>query len=135
MLHQHACCLLCIRHAGDLAALHTAQQQFISRVTQAEVSTSQARVQELQHRLADLDRLADVDKQTLQRQVHNLQNLLLLLKVPTNGPEASSPGRSMDQLDLLRDDQIELCGATDAMSKGLETLCAHRSQEAEALEV
>jgi hypothetical protein len=99
------------------------------------VSTSQARVQELQYRLADLDRLADVDKQTLQRQVHNLQNLLLLLKVPMNVTEASGTANSMDQLNLLRDDQIALSGATDAVSKGLETLCAHRSQEGEALEV
>jgi Kinesin motor domain len=69
-----------------------------------------------------------------QQQVHNLQNLLLLLKLPMIGT-ASGTAHSMDQLNLLRDDQIELSGASDAVSKGLGTLCARRSQEGQALEV
>jgi hypothetical protein len=90
-------------------------------------------VQELQQRLTNLDRLVNVDKQSLQRQVHNLQNLLMMLKVPANALEGAS--KCSEALDLLRDEQLDLSGADDAMSTGLESLCNQRSKVVEATEV
>lgn len=100
---------------------------------QAEAHTCSLRVQELQHKLTDMDRLVNMDKQALQRQIYNLQNLLTAQRLPVNAPDGTSV--SSGDLDLLRDERAEPARARTAMSQGLANLCEQRNKEVEAVEV
>lgn len=99
---------------------------------QAEIHTSNARVQELRTRLLDARNRRDPDRAALLEQVHNLQNLLLVLKPPVGGGGGQSD-------DGLSEDGLlgELGGPPldNAMSRGAEMLCLQKTRDAELIEV
>lgn len=101
---------------------------------QAEVHTAETRNQELRTRLLDARNRRDPDRTALLEQVHNLQNLLLVLKAPGEGVGAfarSDDGLGGDSLFGA----LDLPPLDNAMSRGAEMLCHQKTRDAELIEV
>eukprot|EP00892_Ulva_mutabilis_P001652 jgi/Ulvmu1/11488/UM077_0037.1 len=98
----------------------------------AEIHTANARVQELRTRLLDARNRRDPDRTALLEQVHNLQNLLLVLKAPAGGAGSVGSDDSLSVDGLLGG--LDAPGADNAMSRGAEMLCLQKTRDAELIE-
>lgn len=98
---------------------------------QAEVHSAEARNQELRTRLLDARNRRDPDRAVLLEQVHNLQNLLLVLKAPEGSIARSDDGLGAESLFGA----LDMPPLDNAMSRGAEMLCHQKTRDAELIEV
>lgn len=100
---------------------------------QAEIHTANARVQELRTRLLDARNRRDPDRKALLEQVHNLQNLLLVLKAPDAAGRGAGSEDGLEGGSLLGG--LDVPPLDTAMCRGAEMLCHQKTRDAELVEV